>query len=183
MRLPFLRQPGASEPLVVAMTGARLGERIVYTGATPARLIPLAAKAGLSGRVVALGPAERTAVLEQAAQREGVLAEPAAELSPQDLGMFDLAVLDLAGTTGPAIDRRPAIESLASALRPGGRLIAIEPGVNRGIAARLFGGDAPRPTSDLVPLLEAAGLRGARVIADQDGLRFVEAVRPGQSED
>ena len=181
MRLPFLRAPRRDEPLILAMTGARLGERIVYCGRSAARLIPLAARAGLSGRVVLLGAGDTAATLGQAAHREGVLVEAVEQLPPDGAGGFDLAVLDVPHGGGGAGGRRSAIDQLVAALRPGGRLVAIEPGTRRGLGARFLGG-APLPETDLVPLLETAGLRRPRVVGDQEGLRFVEALRAAQPE-
>ena len=58
MRLPFLRKAATGdEPLVVSMTGARLGDTVVFAGQSASLVLPLAARTGLSGRCLVVGPA------------------------------------------------------------------------------------------------------------------------------
>ena len=56
MRLPFLRKAASSdEPLVVSMSGARLGDTVVFAGQSASLALPLAARTGLSGRCLVVG--------------------------------------------------------------------------------------------------------------------------------
>ena len=114
MRLPFLKKAAtASEPLVVSMTGARLGDPVAFWGSTPALVLPLAARVGLSGRALAVGPSAR--FIESAAVKEGVLVEVADDF-PAD-GSFDLAVVET--TAG----WEQAAAAATQAVRPGGRVV------------------------------------------------------------
>ena len=83
MRLPFLRKSATGdEPLVVSMTGVRLGDSVVFSGRSIALVLPLAARAGLSGRCLIVGSPDATAALETTATREGLLVETADRFPP-----------------------------------------------------------------------------------------------------
>ncbi len=166
MRLPFLmRKDEREEPLVVSMTGARLGEKILYAGSTPALFMPLAARVGLSGQTTLV--ASNADDLRRAAERDGLLVD--ALDAPPPVGDYDLAVLE---ARGPWIDE---LSRLRAAVRPGGRIIVIA-GQPRGLLARLRPPLEPPPPDDAIVLaLEREGWARARGIGGQDGIRFVEA--------
>jgi SAM-dependent methyltransferase len=177
MKLPFLRKSADTEPLVVSMTGVKLGERALYCGASAARLAALAARTGLSGRAAILPsvPGGDTHALVTAATREGVLVDALSALDEADRGTFDLVVLDSASLD--RVDQASTsaiIPTLRDALRPGGRLIVIEPGPRQGIRSRL--GSAPPPDPSLDRSL-ADALNRVRTIGERDGLRFVEGFK------
>lgn len=178
MRLPFLRKSPDREPLIVAMTGARLGERILYHGESLAHVSALAGRSGLSGRMIVLAPAGETTAIEKAAARQGVLVE-AVEAVPADAqSACDLAVLD-ASLSGQADGGWSGVlRTLTAALRPGGRLIAVEPARPKGLRARLAGRSGT-DASALLPQMQAMGLTRARTVGERDGLRFVEAIKTG----
>lgn len=169
MRLPFLRRSGTSgEPLIVAMTGVRLGEAVIFAGRSAGWAVPLAARTGLSGRCLVLGSADVTGAIEAAASREGVLVETAAA-APGERA-FDLAVIELGeGWEGVA-------EDVLNAVRPGGRLIAVSGAPRTGLLSRLGGGQ-PRQVADaeIVARLTQLGWQRARPIGERDGASFVEA--------
>src|SRR5262245_25213103 len=90
----------APYPLIVGMTGVKLGDQIAYIGcASGGPLAAVAAKVGLSGRAVAIVPDEATANRAQkAAARQGVLVEleivaPGAR-TPLDADSVDVAIID-----------------------------------------------------------------------------------------
>lgn len=167
MRLPFLRKAASTgEPLVLAMTGARLGDAVVFVGSSPHLALPLAARVGLSGRCVVAGTA--AAALEARATANGVLVEQAPDV-PAD-GSFDLAVVEAAGDwAGPAARALRAV-------RPGGRIVVIAGAPRTGLLSRLTSApDPPAPAEGIVEGLTAAGWLRARDIGQRDGLTFVEA--------
>src|SRR6266550_2837306 len=127
---PF-RSGSDPHPLVVGMTGVKLGERFAQIGcAHGGRLAAVAGKVGLSGRAVAIVPDEASAArARKGAAQAGVLVEietaPPTHL-PADDAAFDLVVVDdtaglLAGMS--AVDRAGTIRETLRLLRPGGRAI------------------------------------------------------------
>jgi ubiquinone/menaquinone biosynthesis C-methylase UbiE len=175
--------------LPVAMAGVKMGERLLNVGSGDPRMFAaLAGKVGLTGRACAVAEDNRGAeALRAAAARAGVLVEievvPFSRL-PFEGAAFDVAVID--STRGllaalPPVDRASLVGELFRALRGGGRLIAIERSGRAGLFS-LAGG--PPPTSEYVSsggaprALEGAGFRPVRVLAEREGLRFVEGLKP-----
>lgn len=169
-------------PLVVGMTGVKMGDRIVQIGcADGARLAAVAAKVGLSGRAVAIAPDDAAAARAQkGAAAEGVLIEilvtAPTELPLEDT-TFDLAIVD--DTNGllsrmTDADRAATMAEVLRVLRPGGRAMVVGSLGGRGLGT-LFGSSAP--TLDLRPALEHSGFRFVRHLAEREGLSFVEGLK------
>lgn len=169
MRLPFLRKSGSGdEPLIVAMTGVRLGEAVIFAGRSAGWAVPLASRTGLSGRCLVFGSPDVTGAIEAAASREGVLVETAA--SAPGGRVFDLAVIEIgAGWEGVA-------EDVLNAVRPGGRLITVSGAPRAGLFGKLGGSPAPPvATGVVVARLTELGWDRVRPIGERDGVTFVEA--------
>jgi hypothetical protein len=167
MKLPFLRKTEREEPLVVSMTGVRLGDRLLYVGGIIALLEPLAARVGLSGQMTVVHP--DAASLKAAAERDGVLIDAATSV-PTEIS-YDLAIVE-ARADWPDAARR-----IHGAVRIGGRLIVIT-GEPRTWLGRLRGPSGPAPADDeIVRVLEAAGWTSARAVGGRDDLRFVESFK------
>jgi SAM-dependent methyltransferase len=179
--MAFLRPGPGPYALAIAMTGVRLGERLLEIGSgTPRMFGALAAKVGLSGHAAAVADdAPAAAALKQAGAQAGALVEvevaPPAAL-PYDAGAFDLIVLDC---TAMAVDK--AADWLPEAfrvLRSGGRLIVAE----RVGGFRLWGVfefRSSRGGADAVTrALAMNGFRPVRKIAERDGWRFTEGLKP-----
>ena len=73
-----LRRTTPTEPLIVTMTGLRVGDRVLIAGAGEHKALALlAVKPGLSGRVCVIDEDDsRTARGAAAAEGEGALVEP-----------------------------------------------------------------------------------------------------------
>ena len=172
MRLPFLRKATTGgDPLIVAMTGVRLGESVIFAGRSAGWAVPLAARTGLSGRCLVLGPPDVTAPIESAASREGVLVETSAVPPPGPA--FDLAVIET--TAG----WESAAREVRTATRSGGRVIVVAGAPPAGLLARLKGGAAePIAAQSVVAALIKLGWERVRPIGERDGVRFVEGVAP-----
>ncbi len=174
--------------LALAMTGVRMGERLLMVGDDAPLAAQLAAKVGLTGRtVVVVGSEIAAARVAAAAAEAGVLLEDvrfgALPALPVDDGAFDAAVVDAGPTFLTALDgpgRLGLARSLARALRPAGRLIVVE-GRPRSpfkpFQAKPAGLDAFRAAGGATTLLEAAGFRPVRLLADREGQRFTEGLK------
>jgi ubiquinone/menaquinone biosynthesis C-methylase UbiE len=174
--------------LVVGMTGVKLGDRVLQIWcAHGGRLAAVAAKVGLSGRAIAVVADEASAARAQKASADaGVLVEveiaPSTRL-PLDDASVDLAIVDDAGggfTALAAHDRAATVRELARVVRPGGRAMIIGATPRQGLTAMFGSPGAPSlATSDEAgKLLEAGGFRGARTLAEREGLVFVEGIKP-----
>jgi SAM-dependent methyltransferase len=174
--------------LALAMTGVRMGERLLMVGDDAPLSAHLAAKVGLTGRCVVVASSEAAAARVTAAAAEaGVLLEDvrcgALPSLPVDDAAFDAAVLSagpaiLTGLDGAA--RAALARSLARALRPGGRVIVVEgqpKTMFNPFPARPAGLDAFRATGGATTLLETAGFHPVRLLADRDGQRFTEGLK------
>ncbi|MFO7693098.1 MAG: methyltransferase domain-containing protein [Vicinamibacterales bacterium] len=182
----FRRARGPMD-LAMDMAGVRLGERVVQAGlGNPKLFAKLAAKAGLSGRACAVVDSpEAAGPLEAAAAAEGVLVEVVAvqaPLWPLEDAAFDVGIVDGdALLRGHAAERAGRLAEVRRVVRPGGRVLVV---CSRplGLAGRL--GFAPAHTgpsaeaSTLLRALEDALFRPARILAEREGMTFVEGFRP-----
>jgi hypothetical protein len=169
--LRALRRSGtrAMDPLHVAMTGVRMGERFLQIGCDDRALLAgLASKVGLSGGAAAVVFDERSAALAQKlAARVGALVE-VQQCSPGAIaagGAYDLIVVDdTAGAVAnlSAGDRARCFASAHDAARPGGRIEVIE---------------RATPPSRTETELACAGFKPVRVLAERDGRRFIEGLK------
>lgn len=173
--------------LAMDMAGVRLGERVLQAGlGNPKLFAKLAGKAGLSGRAcVAVDDPAASRPLEDAAAAEGVLIEVVvAEGSawPFMDGAFDVGIVDgNALLRGNETERSGRLQAVRRAVRFGGRVLVIR-SVPLGLAARLgFGPARTGPSAAAAALLQAledAGFRPARILAEREGMTFVEGFRP-----
>ena len=171
------------EPLTVAMSGIKLGDRVLIVGCTDAVLIAgLAIKSGLSGRACAVDSvASRVENTAQAVERNGGLVEAStAPLTalPYEDAAFDVVVLRDVLANASA-ERQQIASEAQRVLRPGGRCVVIETSAHSslgGLVSRpvnsefLSGGGAP-------PVLTAAGFAAVRMLAEREGLTFAEGVK------
>jgi ubiquinone/menaquinone biosynthesis C-methylase UbiE len=172
--------------LPTAMSGVKLGDRLLVLGCSNANVIAsLAAKVGLTGRACAMdAAADRAAAAAAVAEREGVLIETATapfNAIPYEPASFDLAVVqDLFGSIAPAL-RSGMLQEVHRVLRPGGRCLIMQTAGRRGIAS-LFGGgtlqeDEHDTAAAAVRALEMAGFVAVRKLAEQAGQVFVEGIK------
>jgi ubiquinone/menaquinone biosynthesis C-methylase UbiE len=185
---PFTRSTNPQQ-LVVGIVGTKMGDRIVQVGCAHAgRLGAIAARAGLSGRAVAIVPDEASAErARRGAAQAGMLVEievaPMTALPVEDRA-FDVAIVDdtgdLLGTIRPD-DRAALVRELFRVVRPGGRVMALGALPQHGLGALLKRGPTQpsfAASGALDELLTAVGFRAVRTLAERDGLIFIEAAKP-----
>jgi ubiquinone/menaquinone biosynthesis C-methylase UbiE len=170
--------------LTVGMAGVKMGDRMLQIGcANGGALAAVASKLGLSGRALAVVADEASAArVRKGASQQGVLVD--VELSPPtqlpvDDQSFDLVIVDDADGGFAKLsseDRTATLGEALRVLRPGGRALVISGLPATGIAAML-GRGAGGPAFDATPSLDAAGFRFVRVLAEREGLRFVEGMK------
>jgi SAM-dependent methyltransferase len=183
----FNRDHSAAWALALAMTGVRMGERQLLVGDDAALFAKLAGRSGLTGRVTVVVGNEGAAVrMEAAAAQLGVLVEDIRravlpELPVED-GGFDVAVVNV----GPSIlaltpaQRNSLAAGIRRALRNGGRVVLVEgqPPTFLGLKrAHVEGIDAFQAAGGASPILEAAGFRPVRLLAEREGQRFTEGIK------
>lgn len=161
------------DPLHVSMTGVRMGERFLQIGCRDRALLSgLAAKVGLSGTAAV---ATLTGIDAKNAAAVGRKIGALIELQdidegrawPYDDSQFDMVVVDDTYDTFGDLESKAAILNNARrALRPGGRIEVI---------ARM---KSNVPDYDIERDLNAAGFKPVRLLAERDGFRFIEALRP-----
>ncbi len=162
----FLRDSKADEPLIVTLTGARLGDSVYFHGARLDWIVALASRAGLSGQVVVVSP--NATQLKADVEREGFLVDAAA--APDPASAFDLAVVEATG------DWTAGLTGLRAAVRSGGRIVVLSGGPPGGVLARFRGqGATAVPEAEMVAALATAGWGRARPIQSREGLKAVEA--------
>jgi hypothetical protein len=173
--------------LAMDMAGVRLGERVLQAGlGNPKLFARLAGKAGLSGRACAVVDSAAAAQpLQDAAAAEGVLIEVLVAEGPfwaVEDGAFDVGIVDgNALLRGSEAERTSRLTEVRRAVRPSGRVLVIRTAA-LGLAGRLgFTPSHAGPSgeaSTLLHALEGVGFRPARILAEREGMTFVEGFRP-----
>jgi SAM-dependent methyltransferase len=178
----------AREPLPMAMSGVRMGERVLQVGLDDARLAgAMAAKAGLSGHaalaVTTEADAERA---RRGAADAGALLDvhvTRLDALPFESSAFDVAIVHGARGLAAALDaatRAAMFTECHRVVRQGGRLVAIDRAGRGGLGAMFRGGasrDAYEQAGGAPAALAAAGFHPVRVLAERDGLRFTEGIK------
>jgi ubiquinone/menaquinone biosynthesis C-methylase UbiE len=170
------------------MTAVKMGDRLLQIGCTDASLLAaIASKVGLSGRACSVIESEADAVRSRTgAAQSGTHLEvevgPLGQLPCED-NSFDVIVVDsLNGllARASAQDRAACLGEARRVLAARGRMIIIERVAQSGLAG-LFSRQAVDPdyraSGGAVSALQAAGFGAVRVLAERNGLSFVEGMR------
>jgi demethylmenaquinone methyltransferase/2-methoxy-6-polyprenyl-1,4-benzoquinol methylase len=177
----FLRKTNL-ERLPVAMSGVRMGERVLQIGIDdPALAGAIAAKVGLSGHAaLAVSDASQESRARAAAARAGALVDVQItrfDALPFASDSFDVAVLHAAGLAPSLLIGDAGVGLLREvrrALRSGGRVIVIEGGGPHGVLRRRT---PPPAQSGMLDALRSAGFTVVRLLAEREGHRFFEALK------
>jgi SAM-dependent methyltransferase len=174
------------DPLAVTMAGIKLGDRLIVIGAADTALTAaLAAKTGLTGRTCMVDESGDTiGAAAEAVLRDGGLVEPFTApwtMLPFDPDAFDVAVIRHPLSALDPEARLRSVREVHRVLRGGGRLLVIEDQGSTGVS-RLFrsggaaGGQYERG-GGAAHVVEAAGFRAVRTLAEREGQRFVEGIK------
>ena len=180
----FLRKSRVErDPLAVTMCGVRLGEKALQIGEGDVRVMALiAARTGLTGRAVIVALNDSSAArVRRAIDDVGALAEVRVVdqgPGPEDAAFDAIVVHDVQQTiaSSQAAVSSGWLQQCYRALRGGGRIVTIEPGLPVGLRG-WFGGLKNAGTGAAENLLKSAGFTGVRVLGDREGLRFVEGFK------
>ena len=183
----WFRQP-AGDPLAVSMCGVKLGDRLLVVGASdPSFVAAVAAKAGLTGRACLLDDAPDLEARAAQVEAEGALIEAFAappDALPLEAGTFDLVVFRHVVPRMAEARRAAAVREAWRVLRPGGRCIIIDNLGAQGLKRLVTGGGTAHggDAAAAAALLQQAGFRGVRTLAEREALAFVEGVKAGTGE-
>jgi hypothetical protein len=164
---------GSMDPLQVSMTGVRMGERFLQIGCSDKALLAgLAAKVGLSGSAaVVVSSNSEVKLAESIARKVGALIDVTetdiARQWPFEPSSYDLIVVDDTASEFWGDDLVVAgLRHAFGSVRPGGRIEVV---------SRV---NTPHEKVDFLQRLKEAGFKPVRILAEQNGLRFVEGLRP-----
>jgi SAM-dependent methyltransferase len=181
--MPNWFKPGPSpHQTALAMIGAKAGDSVLVAGAdAPDLAAAVAGVTGLNGQTLVVdGRADRAAVVEAAAGKAGTLVE-FQQTAPEDFAAarpFDIAVVGLLLAPMPEAARDSLVTSLVRAVRPGGRVVIVDGRRSSGLLGGLSR-SAPRLAPAMaLALLDTAGLRATRLLAESEGISFYEGRRP-----
>lgn len=171
----------SGEPLIVTMAGVRMGDRLLIIGAdVPKGVAELARKPGLTGRTCIVD--EDTPLVQRAgalAESEGALVEyesaPVTTL-PYESGTFDVVVVNHLLTRLDAARRATCVGEAARVVRGGGRCMVVQRSQRHGVA-RLLSASGNMAAADIESLLHDAGFRAVHLLAERDGVIYIEGAK------
>lgn len=180
----LFRKSAPGEPMAVTMAGVKLGQRVLAVGVRDPKLAAqLAVKVGLTGRACIVDDDEpRLARAAADIEKEGALIEPVRApygMWPLDPDSFDIAVIPHMLSQLSAEDQMRCLSEVFRVLRPGGRVIVIEPARRGGFGALLHRQPGAMPGESL-PALRRAGFAAVRALAEAEGVAYVEGVKSSQ---
>jgi hypothetical protein len=177
----LFRQAASPHQTALAMIGAKPGGSVVVIGAAePAVAAEVALVTGLNGRTLVIVPRGiASTVVEKAATEAGALVD--VETSdlvslPAGDGAFDVAVIPDADADA---NLDGVIREAARVVRSGGRVVVIKGRKVTGFRKLLSGSPSDSGAADdrVVSLLSGAGLRGARLLGQAEGISYFEGTK------
>ena len=185
MPLFRLKKSGGPRDLELSMAGLKLGKNVLQVyGSDRGLITALAGVVGLSGQACAVAETRSDAdAFELTAAKAGVLVEvKVAQLTalPYDDDYFDLVVIKHVLGELTQNDRVLCLQQAQRVLKVGGRCLAVDAAMRGGLGA-IFSRQALDPryvdAGGAVRALKHEGFRGVRLLAERDGLKFVEGMK------
>jgi len=175
----WFRKGPSPHRTALAMIGAKAGDHVVIAGAHDPELAAAVARiTGLNGQTTVFddraGAQQR---IEAAARDAGALIdfEPAAAHSlPLDAAARDIVVLVTRLEPMDDARRLACVQEAIRVLRPGGRVIIVDGARRAGLSRVLPDHGSRLQSEDALALLERAGAKAKRQLADVDGVAFYE---------
>jgi arsenite methyltransferase len=166
----------------VSMVGARPGDSVLFCGSGRPDLSGAVAKVtGLNGQTAVVdrkdGAAKRVAAGARDAGALVDFEDAPLTMLPFDAGQWDAVVLpdgfaELAGKAASVLSEAVRV------LRPGGRIVVLDRMSRPGLFGLFRTADGTAvPAETVTNALKAAGLRGVRVLAEVEGVRYTEGTR------
>ena len=178
----WFRKAAPAEPLGVTMAGVKLGDRFLAIGIRDVPLIAaLAVKSGLTGQAWAIDPDEaRVEKGRVDIEREGALVEVQRApwgIWPLEAGSVDVAVIAHLLMTLYSGTRGLCLSETMRVLRPGGRVLVIEPARRAGFGALLQRDVVDPNYPGPLKTLKEFGFAAVRELAETDGVIYVEGIK------
>lgn len=178
--MALFRKAVPRDPLIISMTGAALGSRVlVFCAGDETMPVDVAAKVGLSGQAVALAADDaRSDAIRRRAERRGVFVERGLITTPlpHEDRQFDLVIADDRSPAATAVTDAALLAEAHRVLRPGGRIVVL-----RSLGRWPWTRRPPPATAGIDGALRqallGAGFKAAREIGAREGVAFVEAAR------
>jgi ubiquinone/menaquinone biosynthesis C-methylase UbiE len=182
--MPWFRKSNL-DPLAVTMAGVKLGDRLLVMGTADTALITaLAGKVGLTGRACVLDASESaTTSAARLIEREGAFVETYTApwtMLPFERDTFDAVVLRNVLNAIEAEARLRSAAEVLRVLRAGGRAVVVEDQRRSRLAGMVRAGMTDPQyarSGGAVHVLDAAGFKAVRTLAEREGQIFVEGVK------
>jgi ubiquinone/menaquinone biosynthesis C-methylase UbiE len=164
------------------MVGARPGDSVLFCGAgRPDLAGAVGAVTGLNGQTTVVDRKEGAAKKVAAGAKDaGAIVDyedAPLTMLPFDDGQWD-AVVFPEGVAAVS-DRTVVLAEALRVLRHGGRVVVIDQVGRPGLFGLFRTTDAAAaPAETVTNVLTAAGLRGVRVLAEVEGVRYIEGTKP-----
>lgn len=181
-----LQKSSGRRDLELSMAGIKLGSNVLQVAGRDTGLIAALAKVvGISGRACATADTEESAAnFERSAQKAGALVEVKTahpDALPYDDGEFDLVVLKSVLSSMPQHQRIMCLQESFRVLSVGSRCLVIDETLRGGLGAIFARSSVDRrylSGGGALPALEAEGFRAVRLLAEREGMTFVEGTKP-----
>jgi len=185
--MPWLRKGPPPRQTALAMIGAKPGQTVLVMGSADTELAAEVAKVtGLNGRtVVADQGADARRRVEAAAAAVGTLIEfedAAAGALPFEPDVFDVVAIVVDWVALGEADRHRTAAEACRVARPGGRVLILIRAPRSRLLGRVRTPVVPAGAADhACAWLTAAGSNAVRLLAEADGVAYVEGVKPRPS--
>jgi ubiquinone/menaquinone biosynthesis C-methylase UbiE len=182
--MPWLRKGPPPHQTALAMIGAKAGQTVLVMGSADAGLAAEVAKVtGLNGRtVVADRGADAGRRVEAAAAAVGTLIEfedTGVDTVPFEPDVFDVVAIVVDWVALDEADRHRTAAEACRVARPGGRVLMLIRAPRSGLLGRMRTPVVPAGAADdACERLTAAGSKAVRLLAEADGVAYVEGVKP-----
>jgi ubiquinone/menaquinone biosynthesis C-methylase UbiE len=176
------RKPGRPFDAALAMLGVKGSDRVLFCGADrPDVAGAVGAVTGLNGQTTVVDRKDGAAArIEAGAAKAGALVDfqdAPLTMLPFDSGTWDAAII-VRGLGQLGSDAGAVLSEAVRVIRAGGRIVLMDPVSRPGLFGLWRNPVEPvRPADSVTAALTGAGLRGVRLLAEVDGVRYFEGTK------